>query len=190
MKKMHSREQFNSATQRLVGLTLQDVIYYELEYGDTDEPAYFCDFQATHRLDYGLELISTGGQRHSIIWDDTFFQFGLGLYPHSAIVLRPKARQWHVDQDELWSPFIGHTITSVLVYWSWVDTFIEDRKLKRSYYPQDITLSFSCGGCIFISASRYDIDTSEIHGMSDEVLVVFNEAVACNFQIGPYRKAI
>ncbi|WP_146448588.1 hypothetical protein [Bythopirellula polymerisocia] len=52
--------------------------------------------------------------------------------------------------------------------------------------PQDVKLAFTCGKHIYLSASQY-VDTSDsLYGMSDDNLVVFEEAVAKKYRVVPH----
>ena len=186
MKHVHPREQFEAETQKLVGLTLSDVVYYEIEY-DTPDPFYLRHPEIGHFLDHGLDLIATDGQCHSFLWDGAFYQYGIGLFPHTAANEVNTNRLWRVSDHDDWIPLIGRTITSANVYWSWIDSAATDER-DRTYYPQDVCLSFTGDQRVYISAAQYMEASNTVMGMSDEILVVFRESVARKYRIGPYAK--
>ena len=188
MKNIQSREQFDAAAQNLVGLKLVGVTYFEIEC-DTEERSYLYQPQIGHFLDYGLEFRMADGQFRSFLWDATFYPYGIGIFPHQAKIEISTARQWIVNNTSEWTPLIDSTIEAVEVYWSWGPELVADTKAHRISYPQDLKLSFSAGQHIYISASQY-LDSSEtLFGMSDEILVVFDESSATRHCIGPHAKS-
>lgn len=187
MKNVRTRQQFDALAQTMVGLTLAEVAYHEIAYRQP-EPNYLHQMRIGHCLDYGLELIAEDGQRFSILWDETFLQFGLGIYPHTAEKEVRNTRRWLVAKDVNWAPLIGKTITAVEVYWSWVATISRPSKGDRTYYPQDLVLCFSDEHRVHVSASEYWYEKKKIVGNSDNILVVFSEQTASKHHLGPFAK--
>lgn len=128
------------------------------------------------------------GQCRSILWDGTFYQYGIGIFPHQANREVNTNRQWIVDDTPEWAALIGSTIETATVYWSWVSESVVDKESHQTFYPQDMKLSFSCGRHIYISASQYMDSSDELFGMSDEILVMFDESAATKYHIGPHAK--
>ncbi|MBT5018382.1 hypothetical protein OAF98_00550 [Planctomicrobium sp.] len=176
MKDITTRAQYDAAAQQLVGFKLDRVTYFEIEY-EIGEPCYLHQAQIGHFLDFGLEFRMTGGDYRSFLWDGTFYQYGVGIYGHAANREVNTNRQWDVSETDDWHPFIGSTIIAVNVYWS-QEGFVE--------YPQDLRLAFSCHRHIYLSASQYLHSSDRLSGMSDDILVIFDEAVAMKYKVGPH----
>jgi hypothetical protein len=112
MKYIYTREQFEAQVHKIIGLTLSVVIYYEIEH-ENPEPGYLYKSDIGHFLDFGLELVADDGQCFSILWDGTFCQYGLGIYPHSAEKEVSTKRRWFVANDPNWMPLIGKAIKCI-----------------------------------------------------------------------------
>lgn len=186
MQDIKTREQYDSAIQEVVGLELATVTYYEIKY-EVSGPYYLHHPGIGHFLDFGVEFRMACGQYRSFFWDGTFYQYGIGPYPQKATLeLTGTNSKWDVSERKEWKELIGCRIESAEVFWSWASHSDAPRKSQRIYYPQDIKLSFAGGKCIYISASQYLEETDTLFGMSDDILIVFEESVARNYGIGPY----
>jgi len=179
-----TRAEFDANLNRLVGFTIERVVYFELDY--QDGRPYFRDHPETgHFLDFGVELIDANGRSSCITWDGTFFQYGLGVFVDipSADVL--PGLSYDVTNDPEWTPFLRRRIDSVESYWAWVaDSMAPDA--NRTYYPQDIRLTFDNNRSIYFSAAQFVDDSGKLFGMSDNVLIVFNDDVAQRHELGPW----
>ncbi|QDT68220.1 hypothetical protein MalM25_11380 [Planctomycetes bacterium MalM25] len=185
MKKIKTREQFEAAIQALVGLELADVTYYEIEY-ETQKRCYLHQPNIGHFLDFGVEFRMACGSYRSFLWDGTFYQYGIGLFPHKASLEVSTQRQWVVSDTREWCQFLGSSVESARVYWSWVAKSPATPEAYRTYYPQDIELAFTCGKHIYLSASQYSDNSDSLYGMSDDILVVFDESAAKKYCVGPH----
>lgn len=183
MKDIHTREQFKALVQKMVGLTLSEVLYYEIEY---EKPGYAYQPDIGHFLDFGLDLVADDGKCFAILWDSTFFQFGLGVYRNSAKELLRNTHWWTVTNDSQWQQFIGKTIESAEIYWSWVAGSLDAPEETRTYYPQDIVLTFSNNRRIYVSASEYEEKSDSVCGLSDNVMVVFSDCIASKYQLAQF----
>jgi len=185
MKGIRTREQFEAAIQGLVGLTIADVTYFEIEY-QTQEPCYLHQPKIGHFLDFGVEFRMACGSYRSFLWDGTFYQYGIGLFPYAACLEVNTQRQWVVSATPEWRQIIGSSVASARIYWSWVSGSPAAKEAYRTYYPQDIELAFTCGKHIYLSASQYSDKTDSLYGMSDDILIVFDESAAKKYQVGPH----
>lgn len=185
MENIHTREQFDAQVQEMIGLTLSEVVYYEIEY-ENPEPGYLYKPDIGHFLDFGIDLVADDGKCFSFLWDGTFCQYGLGIYSHSAEEEIITKRRWLVANDPNWIPLICKTINSAEVYWSWVAASQDAPKEIRSYYPQDIVLSFSSNYRVYVSASQYWEATNKVMGASNNILIVFSDQIASKHQLGSF----
>jgi hypothetical protein len=71
-----TREEIEATARELTGRQVDDVCYYTLPYGMTDRPAW--DRDVAHAVDYGIDLITSGGTM-GITWSQ-HGQFGYGLH--------------------------------------------------------------------------------------------------------------
>lgn len=184
MKDIRTRDQFESALNALVGLELAGVKYFEIEY-EIQEPCYLHHASIGHFLDFGLELRMASGRYCSFLWDQTFWQYGVGLFPNEAKLELGASRHWDVTSTPEWRPFVGSSIEAARVYWSWPEP-LTAKEMHRTYYPQDLALSFAAGEPVYISSSRYSDASDTLYGMSDDILVVFDETVARRYGVGPH----
>ena len=60
---------------------------------------------------------------------------------------------------------------------------------NRTYYPQDLRLTFDNSCSVYLSAAQFLNDSDKLFGMSDNVLIVFNDDVAAHHQLGPWAVA-
>ena len=183
MKNIHTREQLDALAQKMVGLKLAEVVYYEIE---DNEPGYLYKTKIGHFLDFGLDLVAEDGSYFSILWDDTFFQFGVGIYPRSAAQQIRVDRRWVVTRDPHWVPFIGKNIESAEVFWSWVDVSTSESARTRIYYPQDLILTFSNNRRVYVSASQWWEESQQVLGLSDNILVVFSDRIAAQHKLAHF----
>ncbi len=189
MKNIHTREQLDALAQKMVGLKLAEVVYYEIE---DNEPGYLYKSDVGHFLDFGLDLVAEDGSCFSILWDSTFFQFGIGIHPHSAAQQIRVDRSWVVTKNSEWTPFTGKTIKSAEIFWSWMDVSewtggSEKRSPKtRIYYPQDLVLTFGNDRRVYISASQWWEESQQVLGLSDNILVVFRDRIAAQHKLAHF----
>ncbi|GAA4441441.1 hypothetical protein [Bremerella cremea] len=183
---METRAEYEANLNRLIGFVIERVTYFELDYQDGQ--SHFRDRADTgHFLDYGVELVDRSGRSVCVTWDATFFQYGLGVsidVPGEKVLA---GVAYDVTADPQWLPFIGSRVSSVASYWSWVGESME-ADAKRTYYPQDIRLTFENQRSIYLSAAQFLGDSDKLYGMADNVLILFDEAVAQHHQIGPWAE--
>ena len=91
---------------------------------------------------------------------------------------------YDVTDDTEWIPFVGCTIVDVEGYWIWVADSVA-ANAYRTYYPQDLRLAFDNNRSMYFSAAQFLNDSGKLFGMSDNVLIVFNDGVAAYHQLGP-----
>ncbi len=184
---MKTQADFDANLNRLIGFTIDRVVYFEIDY--QDGRPYFRDHPETgHFLDFGVQLIDPTGRSSCITWDGTFFQYGLGVFVDTPSVDALSGLSYDVTDDPEWAPFLGRQIDNVDSYWKWVaDSMATDA--NRTYYPQDIRMTFNSGRSVYLSAAQFLNDSGKLCGMSDNVLIVFNDDVAARHQLGPWAVA-
>jgi len=184
---MKSRAEYDANLNRLIGFAIARVRYFEVDY--QDGRPYFRDHsEIGHFLDYGVELSDPQGVTACISWDGTFFQYGLAVYPDSSSSDVLAGLAYDVSDDPMWEPYIGHRITGADSYWSWVAESMKPNA-ERTYYPQDIRLTFDNRRSLYLSAAQYLENSGSVFGMSDNVLIVFDDEAAKVYQLGPWAVA-
>jgi hypothetical protein len=184
---METRADFDANLNRLIGFVVNRVNYFEIDY--QDGRPYFRDHPETgHFLDFGVEMVDSSGRCACITWDGTFFQYGLGVFVDCPSGEVMAGLSYDVTNEPEWMPFIGRRISHVDSYWSWVADDMEPNA-KRTYYPQDIRLTFDNNRHMYFSAAQFFNDSGKLFGMSDNVLIVFNDDVAERHQLGPWAVA-
>jgi hypothetical protein len=182
---MKTRVEFDAMLNRLVGFTVAQVHYYEIDYEDGH--AYFRDHLETgHFIDYGVNLIDPSGKSAYITWDGTFYQYGLMPFFDTANPELLAGQAHDVTTDQEWLPFIGRTVVASDSYWSWI-THSNLPTSERIYYPQDIRVTFDNDLKLYLSAAQFLNDSQTLFGLSDNVLVVFRDDVAQHHRLGPWQ---
>ena len=172
--------EYEKYCQQLVGLTIVSVEYDEVVYSETDpKPYYKTKFVNLDTVDISITFKTADNQTIEIYWDGRFYQFGIG------VKLNEKSdflgfQKWNVSNTDLWSKFIGTTITHLELNWETVTTTEQiSRKTETFVYPQDIKLTFSNSDNIFISAAGFlNENDAEVYGMLDNLTVTDNENLA------------
>ncbi|SEB49857.1 hypothetical protein SAMN04489761_1058 [Tenacibaculum sp. MAR_2009_124] len=182
LKKVH--RDFENYIKHLIDKTIIKVEYAEIDYqklnGDFNEkPYYFTHFRNLDSIDFSIFLYSKTNEKIEIYWDDKFFQFGLGMKINEKSDFSD-FKIWDVSNNQIWSGIIGETIESAKLNWEEVTTTDEKNGTSETFiYPQDISLKFSNGIMVFISAAAFlNEHDNEVFGMCDNLTVTNNEELA------------
>ena len=184
---MNTRADFDVNLNRLIGFTIDRVIYFEIDY-QNGRPLFRDHPETGHFLDFGVEMVDASGRSCCVTWDGTFFQYGLGVFvdtPSSKVL---PGLSYDVTDDPEWVQFIGREIVGVESYWTWVADSMADNAI-RTYYPQDLRFTFDNDRSLYFSAAQFLGESGKLFGMSDNVLVVFNDEVAAQHKLGPWAVA-
>ncbi len=135
------------------------------------------DFGDWHEPTMGVELITSAGRRYSAIWNDTFNDFGIEIFPKpmdeflgGTVVAVP------VSDHHRWTGLIGKKIIAADICWRhYPDTAIPT--------PLAIRLGFR-KGVVWIAAgiSHNQGSSTNFQLGSDDVMVVFTQEMSS--QIG------
>jgi hypothetical protein len=85
----------------------------------------------------------------------------------------------NVSSHQQWAPLLNSPIVQVDAYWQWVE---EEQALTE---PLDLVIRFQHGQCLFVSAGYFDGKRFMV-STGDNLVVVFDERIAEQFQLGPY----
>lgn len=171
-------EMFEQEVRQLCGGRLSRVRYYELPGGWPSWDAFpECD-----TAEQGLD-INCGSKTFHVTWDNTFFSYGLRVQSGALLDRLRTALVTEVSEDSRWAPLVGQRIVDASVYWHELQDGQSGEVIR---YPQDIVLTFEAGARVFLSAAKYETTTSTLFGMSDNVVVTFDEQVAQRLRIGPF----
>lgn len=129
--------------QRLVGLSVAAVRYFDLDYTvarqgiESTGPRLVTDateweaptwrFEACHSVDYGVEIETTTGRVFSFTWDPPGRIEGLGLREEPLVgeTLRPDApiAIWNVGERSEWRDRLGMVVSSLTMHYRpWDDS--------------------------------------------------------------------
>jgi hypothetical protein len=177
MEFTHRHTLYQNYCKQLIGLQLIKVKYAELINPDT-EPQYKTHFTDIDTVAYSVFLYDDNATVFEICWDSLFVQYEIGVKLNTA-GLSPIYQMWDVSNQSIWQKVIGATITNVTIGWQEINTYKPGQQgilgLKRApktISPQYITLEFSNGEIVFISASQFLNDhDDEVVGMKANLLV-------------------
>jgi hypothetical protein len=175
---------FENYCGKLIGKTIIKVEYAEIDYEKLNEksigkPYYLTHFQNLDTIDFSIFLYSNTNEKIEIYWDGKFFQYGIGIKINETSDFAG-FKVWNVSENNLWTKIIGKSIKNVKLNWEKVTTTEEKSGKTESFiYPQDISLTFTNGINIFISAAGFlNENDNEVFGMLDNLTVTDNEKLA------------
>lgn len=163
----------------LRGHRLADVVYYPLSIDNEGRPDNW-DFGDWHEPTMGVELITDNGHRYSAIWNNTFTEYGLEIFPRpmTDFVLGGPGGSVAVpvSDHQHWAGLIGKTIIAADICWDH-----DPRATIRA--PSAIRLGFR-GSAIWIAAGIAAPPESATNFWlgTDDVMVVFTPELSA--QIG------
>ena len=168
---------FEYYCRQLVGLEIQRVEYSEIKYGAG--PYYPTKFPDLHSVDYSIFLYTSPSEKIEIYWDDTFFQFGVGVKINEPSQFSNYI-VWDVSNVNVWKDAIRAKISSVKIHWETVKTTSQNgEKIESFIYPQGMTIDFANDEKIFVSAAGFLNPEDDIaYGHLDNLLVTNNEELA------------
>lgn len=169
--------QYEKPIRELIGKSIQDVNYYEIDYGEPmwDETEY-------HSLDYGIELVTADELHYYFIWGNEYTQYGIKFRKGNILTefsTGNGAKRYNASSNSKWTELIDKKINSIESCWSYWH-LANDK--KRTYYPQDLRIEFENGKEIWISA--LEITDDHIIGMQNHLTIVFDQNTADKYKIG------
>ncbi len=173
----------NNCRKMFVGKIIEGIIYGEINYYNLDdenivltpEPFYSTKYLDIDSLDCSI-YFKTINKTISVFWDSTFFSYGL-LSKEIDLEETPNEyeQKWDVSNDEKWINLIGQKIIDFKIIWE---------EASSSIYPQTFLLETENGKTIILSASEFkDSEQNKVYGMSDNLLVTTNLALAKELKI-------
>jgi hypothetical protein len=173
-----------SVVRLLVGRSISAVAYYEIQY-----EGGFVGWRSTpnvgHLLDQGLDLTMVDGHSCLVTWGQTFNQYDLLVRAGTLRDELTAGCSYDVSRERPWNSLLGRRILDVAVYWSWVEEEVGDSR-KRIHYPLDLAVSFG-DSTVFLCARRYFWERDEFFPAGDEIAVIFDDAAARRYRIGPFQ---
>ena len=170
---------FENHCKQIIGLKLSSVDYYEIKYDpENPTPCYKTKYPEIDSIDFSV-VLHCDKDKVEIFWDGQFYQYGIGLRINDKSVF-DEFQAWEVNDSEIWSKVIGEKIIDLNITWEMVRTTEQKTGNKDEFiYPQDITLIFSNGKKIIISAAGFlNADDNEVFGLLDNLTVTDNEKIA------------
>ncbi|MFC4456556.1 hypothetical protein [Deinococcus sonorensis] len=171
-----NRESFEQDLQLLVGLQLKRVRYYASPGGWPSWHAH-PDFDS---LEQGLDLIGHGAA-HSVTWDATFWSYGLRVRSGTLVDVLSAGQFHDVSEESRWSAFLGQQVRDARFVWEPVPDPLAE---AGDVYPQHVVLTFEHGGQVYLSAAAPQEPQAPFFGMSDHVVVLFDQDHARHYLPG------
>jgi hypothetical protein len=113
---------FEIFCRKLIGLTIINIEYCEIDY-ETKKTNYSTRFTNIDSIDFSIFLY-TEKDKLEIYWDDQFFHYGIGVKINQPSNFS-RTKKWNVSNSELWSKFMGQTISDIKIGWG-TTTFNEE----------------------------------------------------------------
>jgi len=178
MKLEQQHIDFENNCKKFIGIKISKVEYAEIAYHlhDNSEPKkwFATKFDNIHTVDFCVFLHTQTNDVIEIYWDDTFFQFGIGVKLNLPSNFSGY-QKWDVTNDALWADYINSEIKDISIGWN-----IITENLKRDIiYPQHVTIEFSNNKKMFLSAAELKSEKDNIvQGFSDNLLICNGENTA------------
>jgi len=169
--------EYEKLISTLVNHTIMRVVYYEVFSEDSEEYWNNNEFDS---LDFGLDLHTKSGECFGIMWGSEFYQYGVSILNHSLKEELSAYKSFDVSRKSNWNSYIDKSITDTKIIRSWL---IETDSLNKTYYPQDLILTFENNKSVYISALQI-LDEKNIHYMTDNITVIFDKEGANKYNIG------
>lgn len=168
------REAFEHEVQRLVGLQLKQVRYYESQ---GDWPSWHADpdFDSVRQ---GLDFIGDDAS-FFITWDASFWSYGLRVRPGALVDFLSEGHFEDVSESSRWSGLRGQRVRAARLIWEPIPLAEEG-----AVYPQHLVLTFEAGDQVYVSAATPQGAQAPFFGMSDHVVVLFNQELARHYLLG------
>jgi len=159
-------EQIESVAGDLAGRCVDDVRYYTLTYGMTDEPAW--DHGTAHVADYGIDLITSEGTT-GITWTQ-YGASGYGLRFSRGPLLDglPRAEFCSVAREPPWAAVLGERITAARV--CWLDVTSGEREAAT---PTAVALRFAGGISIAVVCGSWNGPDRPVFPTGDDIVILW-----------------
>ena len=176
--------EFERHIESIIGLTLVEVEYLEIDYEpDNSKPYYRTDYDNLDSIDFSI-ILYTDKEKLEFFWDEQFFQYGVGLRIGFEKEIST-GKKWLVSNREIWKDLVDKQISAVKVEWDKVSTYDQSDELKEEFtYPQTISLRFSNDKRVYISAAELmDNSGNKVIGFTDNLLVTDKDELAENLKL-------
>jgi hypothetical protein len=178
-----AKAHFERKLEALVGQVVASVAYWDI-HNWGDEPRTW-DYGEWHHAVMGVELMTNVG-RQTIIWTDTFFPYGVEVFPDPIaqhLRLAPEGPEgWQVETYPEWRARSHGPVVGTATFWEHFDVGparLSDGTVvgpaESHDVPVAIRLDFADGPVWFVAGSpQYpDMDLTQTFLPGDEIMVVF-----------------
>ena len=158
--------EIEATARELAGCQVDDVRYYTLPYGMTDTPVW--DRDVAHTLDYGIDLVTSGGTI-GITWSQYgAFGYGLHLVHGPLLTGLSRAEFCSVADQPPWEAVLGEPITGTQLHWldvTWGN--------QETTGPVALSLWFAGSISIMLICGSWNEADKSVFPTGDDILVVW-----------------
>jgi hypothetical protein len=171
-----------SVRRLLVGRQIVSVIYYESPHEEGFE--YWSSLpHVGHSLEQGLDFGMADGETCLVTWDQAFSQYDIAVRAGTMENELTGFHRYDVSSVAPWASILGKAVQNIEIYWSWIE---DSQTHERVHYPQDLALNFG-DSTVYLCSRKYQDRSDLLFPMADEIAVVFDDAVARRYRIGPFE---
>ncbi len=168
----------------LLGRRLAEVTYYPLAIGDDGQLTEKWDYGGWHEPTMGVELTLHSGHRYSAIWNNTFTEFGLKIFPKPMtdflLVADGGSTAVSVSDHPHWSRSTGETIVAADVCWEHDPSgAIRPSALRLGFRETTVWIAAGC--------SAYGESPTSFRLGTNDVMVVFTKEMSSQIGIPESR---
>ena len=172
METLEAKIELNNKLEQLIGQSIEEVYYWEIKY---EQPCY--EFGLLDSLDYGVSIQTSNGGKFYFIWDNNITSHNIKFVKGEIQreFENPKNVSMHnVSKNKNWEKVIGVKIKNSTSLWSWVSNIGSN---KKTFFPQDIKLTFENDLSCFISAVE-PLEENNFNYLADNLTICFNKEIA------------
>jgi hypothetical protein len=164
----------------LIGVRIRHVVYITSN-TDAVEPTW--DKGPVDVLDQGVEFVLSSNETIRFAWDWNYHQYGLEISDAaSTVIWSDDVRRADVSREPRWSGVIGEPLTGATCYWCQSD----DETSPSPLYPLDVELRFGAVQRRWLMAAKFLGSEGELVKAADGVVIAHQDAVARQYNCGPY----
>jgi hypothetical protein len=167
-----TKSEFERLAKSLEGKRIARVNYWQNPY--PEDPRWDQD-PRFDTVEQGIDLEMENGEIYALMWDNTFFCYGVGVWEHSMESRLIDCKNWDVSENSRWKPLLLKNIDRLHVY--------RDDQIEGIEFPQTISVTFETKDIVYLSAM--EVTDRDVYYFHSRITVIFDDAVAREFLVGP-----